>query len=197
MPGVDQLFKLTRLEPENIDYIAYTNGPGSFTGLRIGASTALGLAKALKIQAIPVPSLDALAYNALEMGSESWLIPLLDARRGQVYAAVYKRHEGGYITKKSEYMAMSVEDFMEYLLHEHLEGYSREDSILFLGDGADENLHEIRKKIPTARFAPANNNRLRAASVGMYAIQKIHQGHEFSNKVDIIYVRAPQAVREA
>ncbi|MCL1788471.1 MAG: tRNA (adenosine(37)-N6)-threonylcarbamoyltransferase complex dimerization subunit type 1 TsaB, partial [Defluviitaleaceae bacterium] len=82
MPGIHQLFKLTGICQHQIDYVAYTNGPGSFTGLRIGAATALGLAKGMGKPAISVPTLDALAYNMLGAGGSGLVVPMMDARRG-------------------------------------------------------------------------------------------------------------------
>jgi len=85
MPMVSELFERTSIAPEEIDYIAATNGPGSFTGLRIGAATAKGLSFALGKKIIPVPSLDAMAYNIIMRGSV--IAPLMDARRGKAYTA--------------------------------------------------------------------------------------------------------------
>ena len=199
MPGIDQLFKLTRLTPEDIDYVAYTCGPGSFTGLRIGAATAVGIATALKIQAIPVPTLDALAYNVVGTRNKGFVIPMLDARRGQVYTAIYGQSaNSGLLCRESEYMALPVEEAVRNMFTTLNYSPSPGDDILFLGDGADANEEVIRKIVPSAFIAPVNNNRLRASSVGVWAMKKILEGHSsFSDKVDIIYVRVPQAVREA
>ncbi|MCL2215525.1 MAG: tRNA (adenosine(37)-N6)-threonylcarbamoyltransferase complex dimerization subunit type 1 TsaB [Defluviitaleaceae bacterium] len=197
MPGIDRLLALTGLMPQDINYTAYTNGPGSFTGLRIGASAALGMAKALNIQAVPVPTLDALAYNVLGVGGGGLVVPMLDARRGQVYTAVYTRSLDGSISKASEYMAVSIGEMTDYLLSEHIVSKRRlGENILFLGGGADANSEAIRSTFPYSQLAPSNNNSLRAASVGLYAAEKINFGYEFSNQADIIYVRAPQAVRQ-
>jgi len=179
MPGIDQLFKLTRLEPQDIDYIVYTCGPGSFTGLRIGASVALGMAKSLKIQALPVPTLDALAYNAHKINKDCLVIPMLDARRGQVYTIDAGNEDG---------VAIAVEDFIGTVPEGH--------NLLFIGDGADANADLLRRSFPQALFAPLNNNSLRASSVGLWAAEKIAAGHKFSEKVELMYVREPQAVRE-
>ncbi|MCL1845102.1 MAG: tRNA (adenosine(37)-N6)-threonylcarbamoyltransferase complex dimerization subunit type 1 TsaB [Defluviitaleaceae bacterium] len=212
MPAVEQLFELTRLEVKDINYVAYTCGPGSFTGLRIGASCALGIARALGVPAIAVPTLDALAYNAYGMGARAVIIPMLDARRGQVYTAFYFRDSEGIIEKaaktfpfmeelneelnkelnETEYMALPIEEILQ-ILH----GFPENTTTLFLGDGACANKEIIREKIPTALFAPANNNRQRAASAGLCAIEKIRAGEDFSEKIELIYVRPPQAVREA
>ena len=204
MPGVQQLFELTRLSPVNIDYVAYTCGPGSFTGLRIGAACALGMARALGIPAIAVPTLDALAYNALGVGHECIIIPMLDARRGQVYTAIYGRDIYGEISRMSNYMALSVGEMCQELCKlgkGERNIYFPWSGVVVLGDGADANAAELRKIMPDYTldliFSSANNNRQRAASAAVWAAEKILAGHEFSDKVEILYVRAPQAVRES
>ncbi|MCL1878472.1 MAG: tRNA (adenosine(37)-N6)-threonylcarbamoyltransferase complex dimerization subunit type 1 TsaB [Defluviitaleaceae bacterium] len=197
MPGVEKLFELTRLEPSDMDYIAYANGPGSFTGLRIGASSAIAMARALEIPAIAVPTLDALAYNAVGMGARSIIVPMLDARRKQVYTAIYFRDTDGSVKAESEFMAIYIEEILQRL------DQILQNSIIFLGDGAEANEKIIRDKFPTALFAPLNNSRLRAASVGMCAVEKIRAAGESSDEIsgkisqNMIYIRAPQAVREA
>jgi len=190
MPGIAQLFKLTRLQPSDINYIAYTNGPGSFTGLRIGAASALGIAHALNIPAIPVPTLDALAYNVLGVAGSGIVVPMLDARRGQVYTAVYSRNQSGFMQKITDFLALPVEIFLDEFLQ-------NQEPVLFLGDGADANAELILEKIPHAVFAPANNNRQRAASVAVCAAEKIKSGCSFPGEVELLYIRAPQAVRQA
>jgi len=199
MPGIDQLFSLTRLRPEEIDYVAYTCGPGSFTGLRIGAATALGMARALDIQAIPVPTLDALAYNVVGIRNNGFVIPMLDARRGQVYTAIYGQSANdGILGRESDYMALPVEEAIQSMFATLDYSPSPGADVLFIGDGADANAEVIRKILPAAFIAPANSNRLRASSVGVWATEKVLDGHtSFPDKVDILYVRAPQAVREA
>ena len=191
MPGIDQLFKLTRLAPTQIDYVAYTCGPGSFTGLRIGAATAQGLARAWEKPAVAVPTLDALAYNVLGTGCGGLVVPLLDARREQVYAAIYERNVLGQLSKITDYMALPIDE----MIHENTARFENAASIIFLGDGADANADLIRQLLPQAIFTPANNNRTRAASVGLCALEMIHSGADTNS--DIIYVRAPQAIREA
>ena len=201
MPGIDRLFALTGLKPGDMDYIAYTSGPGSFTGLRIGASVALGMAKALNRTWVAVPSLDALAYNVLGVGNAGLVVPMFDARRGQIYSAIYSRSEQGRISLLTEYMAMHVKEILEILgdfVSQGIAGQARNDeSIIFLGDGADAYSQEIKEIYPNALITPSNNNRLRAASAGVWAMEKITDGYQFAEKVDIIYVRSPQAVREA
>jgi len=189
MPGVERLFELTRIEPTEIDFVAYTNGPGSFTGLRIGAASALGIARALNIPAICVPTLDALAYNVFMAGGECIIVPMLNARRGQVYTASYMRSESGLIEKISDYSAMAIEEISSIARHKNLQ-------IIFLGDGADANIEFLHKNFPDAIFAALNNNRQRAASAGVCAMQKLSSGEAIEKNPEILYIRAPQAVRE-
>ena len=75
------------LDLETIDAIAAAGGPGSFTGLRIGAATAKGLGLALKKPLIHVPTVDAIAYNM--WGASGLICPIMDAKRCQVYTGLY------------------------------------------------------------------------------------------------------------
>jgi len=187
MPGIDQLFKLTGISMYHIDYIAYTSGPGSFTGLRIGASTALGLANGLNKPAIPVPTLDSLAYNMLGTGSSGLVVPMMDARRGQVYSAVYRQGDGGTLTRITDYMALPVEEMVAEIDNE---------SVILLGDGACAYKDIIKTALRHAIFVPPNNNRQRASSAAIWALEQIKAGYTPSDSVDILYVRAPQAVQD-
>lgn len=87
LPMLDEIVKMTEWNAAEVDAIAVAGGPGSFTGLRIGSATAKGLGLAWKKPVISVPTVDALAYNLY--GTESYICPLMDARRNQVYTGVY------------------------------------------------------------------------------------------------------------
>ena len=88
LPMLDEMAKMIDLDLNTIDAIAVAGGPGSFTGLRIGSATAKGLGLALSIPIIPVPTVDALAYNLY--GSDKLICPIMDARRNQVYTGIYR-----------------------------------------------------------------------------------------------------------
>jgi len=220
MPGVESLFELTRIQPQEIDYVAYSCGPGSFTGLRIGAACALGVARALERPAIGIPTLDALAYNMHGAGGEAQVVPMLDARRGQVYTAVYFRDADGGLKnqfkdeKVPEFIAMIIPTLVQQLVFNRLFRGQNDKPIILLGDGASAYEKEIRQAFEShctegasnVFFAPANNNRVRASSVAMCAANKIvancdvfkipENRSAISSSVEILYVRAPQAVRE-
>ncbi|RKY01883.1 tRNA (adenosine(37)-N6)-threonylcarbamoyltransferase complex dimerization subunit type 1 TsaB, partial [Candidatus Poribacteria bacterium] len=87
MPAIDQMLKKAGLSIWDVDLIAVSKGPGSFTGLRVGVATAKGLAYALRKPIVGVPSLDVLAFGVKFF--DGLICPLLDARRGEVYGAIY------------------------------------------------------------------------------------------------------------
>ena len=94
LPMLDEIVKMLELDLEQIDGIAVAAGPGSFTGLRIGAATAKGLGLALKKPLISVPTVDALAYNLY--GAQGVVCPIMDARRSQVYTGIYRFVNGDF-----------------------------------------------------------------------------------------------------
>jgi len=92
LPSIISALKLARKELQEIDLIGYVKGPGSFTGLRIGLGTVKGLAFANRIPIIGVSSLEAVALNIPD--TDSVICPMLDARKQEVYCALYRRQNG-------------------------------------------------------------------------------------------------------
>ena len=88
LPIVDEAFKKTNIKPNEIDSIFVTNGPGSFTGIRMGLTIAKVMAWSLKIKVIPISSLEFMASTKT---NKQLIVPLIDARRGYVYAGVYDK----------------------------------------------------------------------------------------------------------
>ena len=85
---LDEILIMTEFDLSTIDAIAVAGGPGSFTGLRIGAATAKGLGLALNKPLIHVPTVDGMAYNLF--GCTGLICPMMDARRNQVYSGIYR-----------------------------------------------------------------------------------------------------------
>lgn len=188
MPGIDSIFNLSGVSRESIDYIAYTSGPGSFTGLRIGAATALGLANGLNKPSIPVPTLDALAYNMQGMGSNALVIPMMDARREQVYAAIYTLDAHGKIHRQTDYLALPVTEVLAMA--------GDAPNIFVLGDGACAYKETIQTTLPQCIFLPPSNNRQRAVSVALCAMDQIQGGFTTPENIELLYVRQPQALQD-
>ena len=100
-PAIDHLARVTDVSLHQLSAVAVAIGPGMFTGLRVGVTTAKVMAQALRIPVIPIPSLDLVAYP-LRYTTGRVIIPALDARRDEVYYARYRAVPGG-LQRDSEY----------------------------------------------------------------------------------------------
>ena len=112
LPMLDEIKKAVDLDLETLDAIAVAAGPGSFTGLRIGSATAKGLGLALDKPLIPVPTLEALAYNLYDTPEDTLICPIMDARRKQVYTGIYAFKDYCLITVK-EQAALPMEELLK------------------------------------------------------------------------------------
>ena len=188
LPMLDTVAKMIELDLNTLDAIAVSGGPGSFTGLRIGSATAKGLALALDKKIIHVPTIDALAYNL--WGTSDQVCPLMDARRKQAYTGLYEFQDG----KLQILVPQCVVMIDEILARVNETGRKT----IFLGDGAAAFREEIAEKctVPYA-FAPANNNKQRAASVAVLGAEMYKRG-EIEDAADHRpdYLRLSQAERE-
>lgn len=181
MPMVDYCLKGASLSVGDIDLFAVSSGPGSFTGLRIGIGTAKGLAYACGKMCAGVSTLKALAYNIAP--TDALIVPIMDARRNQVYCAAYK-YEGDLL---SELIAPSAEDIA--VLCGRLTGRA-----IFVGDGVRvyrEQISAIMKN--KALFAPPQLCLQSAASVCFAALNEKPISPE---ALEAVYLRKPQAERE-
>lgn len=186
LPMIQELCSRVKLDLKTLDYIACCSGPGSFTGLRIGAATAKGLAHGLHIPIVPVPTLDALAYNIFN--TNRIICPIMDARRQQVYSAFYEWKENKLV-RLTEYMAEPIETIIN--MAENLE-----KEVIFLGDGVPVHEEELKKR-KKFFFAPANCNMQSGASIASLAIELIQEGTAIDgNLFAPFYLRKAQAERE-
>lgn len=187
LPMIDELVRMLEMELNTIDAIAVSGGPGSFTGLRIGAATAKGLGLALDKPLIHVPTVDAMAYNLY--GSSTLICPIMDARRNQVYTGLY--YSSGRVEVVKPQCAMDMRELIDEL-------DVRREPVVFLGDGVPVYRHLIEEYMKSPyTFAPAHMNRQRAGSVAalgalMYARGQIVQAEDFAPD----YLRKSQAERE-
>ena len=188
LPMLDEIVKMTETSLNGIDAIAVAAGPGSFTGLRIGSSTAKGLGQALDKPIIPVPTVDALAYNLF--GVQGLICPLMDARRGQVYTGIY-RCRGDVFETLLEQCALSVEELLEKLSPLNTPVY-------FLGDGVAVHRGTIDAKLSLPHYyAPAHLLCQRAGAVASLGAILLAQNKVVSAAEHVPeYLRQSQAERE-
>ncbi|MEM8895033.1 MAG: tRNA (adenosine(37)-N6)-threonylcarbamoyltransferase complex dimerization subunit type 1 TsaB, partial [Bacteroidota bacterium] len=123
---IDQLLSNANVEKKELSAIAVSKGPGSYTGLRIGTSTAKGLCYALGIPLIAIDTLKSMALEAsMHVVGEAFIIPMLDARRAEVYCEVFNQD-----------MEMITGPEPVILDHESFRHFKKESKLVILGNGA-------------------------------------------------------------
>lgn len=188
LPMISDMLAMAGIEQEELDCIAVSAGPGSFTGLRIGASTAKGLAWTLGIPVVPVSSLMGLAANITEHGR--LVCAIMDARRSQVYYGIYRiTGEIPEIVVKPDVDAIeAVVDLVNEI----------GENIIYVGDGVPVFEDVIRKNSRSGIcFEVPGNRYQRGASVAalgrhLYDKGQYVQAAEFAP----VYLRKSQAERE-
>lgn len=186
---IDAVLLQGNMAAAELDGIAVTIGPGSFTGVRIGLATAKGLALALQIPVIGIPTLDALAFPM--NGMDHLICPLLNARKGEVYAALY---EAGpeMPTRLTDYQALSP----EALVAQCRGALSRtHGKMIFIGDGFPVFREVIEQALGEAVIAlPGALGLPRIAAVAELAAHRLAAG-EIDDIFGLcpIYVRASEA----
>lgn len=164
LPSIDHLLEETNTRLHDIGGVAVTRGPGSYTGVRIGVTTAKILAWSLNVPLVGVSSLAALAVNGERFPGR--LIPMWDARRERVYTAEYCFDAQGQLKRVKADRVISVKEWVDHLAEENR-------PFLFLGDGSVHYRSLIEAQLGNqALFSAATENSVRPASIGRLAIQK-------------------------
>ncbi len=198
MPMVDILLEKRGLSIDDVDYIAVSEGPGSFTGIRIGVSSARALAQALVLKTISVPTLKTFLYNVPEY--QGILCPIFDARRSQVYGGAYRWSDTGQHTEIVPGGAYDLQELLK-LLEAVLKP---EMEITFFGDG----IHPYKEQIMKWQDISLNNNICvlfakddvklqKASSVAKLALD-IYRSGKIKNLYDLkpVYMRKAEAERK-
>jgi tRNA threonylcarbamoyladenosine biosynthesis protein TsaB len=182
MAMIDSVLELAGLNLSKMDGLAFTCGPGSFTGLRIGISTILGLAAATRKPIAGISGLDALAMQAA--APDMTICPLIDGRRSEVYCGRY-RWVNEELVKEAAEQVLSLELAISGL----------STPALFVGNGAQIYQALIRDRLGgLARFAPNCQNTPRASTIAWISMKRFEIGDvDDILRFEPMYIRRPDA----
>lgn len=181
MPMIDHLLSRAGWKISDIDRFVCAAGPGSFTGLRIGIGTVKGLAMGVDAPCVGVSTLKALAYNMV--GTEKLIVPIMDARRGEVYCGIY-RTVGDRLEAVKPDRAMPLAELLAEL----------DGDAVFLGDGVPVHKEKIKEILgEKAHFAPLSHQLPRASSLLVAAQDEPEISY---HSLAPTYLRKSQAERE-
>ncbi|MBR4393978.1 MAG: tRNA (adenosine(37)-N6)-threonylcarbamoyltransferase complex dimerization subunit type 1 TsaB [Oscillospiraceae bacterium] len=183
LPMAEAMLKNADVSLDQVDLFAVAHGPGSFTGIRIGVSTVKGLSWASEKPCVGVSTLEALAWNGIAAGG--LLCPVMDARRSQVYNALFSVSDGMPVRLCGD-RAISLEDLAAELKES-------EETPLLLGDGAGLTAEYLASRDLPYRLAPEN---IRWQSAWGVAMAAMDQKPVSSQELLPVYLRLSQAERE-
>lgn len=222
LPMIKEILEMCDMKPADIDYIAVSTGPGSYTGLRIGVSTAKGLAMGASpddpelkgIPCVAVSSLEAMAYN-LSVVTDALICPVMDARRQRVYCGLYTftqtKDDNGYSSSRAysgdsdgngrripetrvvmEDTVMECDELIRILSE-------KEKPVIFIGDGTEVlcKCENVGERPDIFRSAPPHLNTAKASGVAAAAMVRISRG-EITDADSLLpeYLSESQAERE-
>ena len=183
---IESALKVTGVAPTDIDCFAVNNGPGSFTGVRIGVSAVKGMAYAVNKPCAAVSTLECMAYSFL--ASNAVICSCMDARRRQVYNAVFRVSEGR-VERLCEDRAIGIDELLS-----DLSRYN--EPVILAGDGA-ELVFDSSKELNNIVLAPAAMRFQRASATAVIAYEKLSRGESLSAaSLMPSYLRLSQAERE-
>lgn len=165
LPHMDAMMKEAGVKKSDITAIACSKGPGSFTGLRIGLATAKMCSYIWKIPLIGVNTLEALAWNMA--GSQAYILPLMDAQRGNVYAALYGAFDTMYQEAGDE--AAPLDEVIQAAVRHG-------GPVIAIGEAADK--YQDKLRAAGIKIALPQNRCSRAGSVAFAAWDHLAKGEQ-------------------
>lgn len=190
MPMVDAALRTTGLTLGDMDRLACTVGPGSFTGVRLGVSTLKGLAHGCGKPCVGVDALEALAAGAGDF--PGLLCPIQDARAGQVYGACFSVEASGRLRRRMADTPLKLEEYAQALLDLAPAG----EAFLFMGDGMPVHRERLGALLgERAVFASPERAYLNPASVARLAAEADAAAEVDYLALQPLYLRAPNAQR--
>ena len=185
VPTIDRLLASTGLSLSNLDGMAVSIGPGSFTGLRVGLATLLAFRSVTALPLAAVPTLQAMAWNL--RGSSRLLCPILKGRVGEVYWALYRWTEAGVLELVRGERVGPVRELTESL----------EGPVLVFGDGWVTYQHELRRSLGASACdvceAPREAMAASAVSVGRAGLELLARGERAPVGISPRYIQRSKA----
>lgn len=183
MPVIDRMLKDASLAIKDLDSVAVSLGPGSFIGLRIGIATAKGLAQGLNIPIVGIPTLDGLTFTLSHC--KDLVCPMLDARKGEIYTALYKSGR-----RLSKYMACEPGELLKKI---KAKIQSPKSKVIFLGSGVEGYGDLLKKRLgKKALFAPKARRLPNASAIAELGLRKLTRNKKSELfTLRPIYIRAP------
>lgn len=183
LPLILRVLDLAQRPLAEVQGLSVSIGPGSFTGLRIALGTVKGFAYALKQKVVGVATLEALACTVTDW--EGRICPVLDARKGEVYTALFHRGRDGQLQRLSADMVVSPHEFFSWL----------EEPCVFLGDGLGRYGDLLQERCgPKIRLLPFTSHHPRGGVIAQMGWERLHRG-EADDLGALVprYVRRPDA----
>ena len=175
------------LKPAEIDVVAYANGPGSFTGIRIGVAAAKGFCWGLELPCVPVSTLEGMAYSHLDL--DGTVCCCMDARRSQVYNALFSVKDGAVQRLRPD-RAISLEELAADLA-------DVAGPIELVGDGAALVYDALHSRIANVRLSAEHLRQQRASGIALAAWKPASTGEACPAGLPLPnYLRLSQAERE-
>lgn len=184
LPHMEQVLRMANVKKEDLDGIAVSMGPGSFTGLRIGLAAAKAVCYALKLPLVGVPTLEAMAWHYPVPGVR--IVTLLDAQKGNAYRQSFRFHEGRMEAQEE----IAVAGLPEVIVS----CGKMQEQVVLLGDVVPKKIAGKLELPANVSLAPAHLVMPRAACVAMVGLKKLAAG-EVGNVMDMepVYIRRSEA----
>jgi len=184
LPAIDQLLTQTGLQLTDLDGLACSIGPGSFTGIRVGAATCLGLRAATDLPLAVVPTLEAMAWSANAAALP--VCPVLTSRKGELYWAIFRWTNGGQVDR---------------VLAEHVGAptalaKSLTENTLVFGEGWSSMESEIRAALSASiavSVGPEDAAKPSAVNVALLGMQRLQRGEIAGHQIAPLYVQRAEA----
>lgn len=183
LPGIERILTDAGWSLDDLDGFAVSLGPGSFTGLRIGLSIVKGLAWATGKPLVGVPTLDGLAANVSFV--PYMICPILDARKGEIYAALYRQGDEGIPERLTSYMAIKPEEMLALI----------SETTVIIGDGLLSHGDYLRRELGNLLvLAPPHLSVIHASSLAWLGWHRLRSGEfEDVSSCTPLYVRPSEA----